>query len=426
MALPSRPNVRVGLPSNPAPRSRSRSAVRQRNPEVNPPRPGSRVSDSAPSPTFIATTSSAPSPIHQVRHPRSLGDLRSSSVRSRSAEGQRGFRSTTPPPPLPISSRPLPQPPVQNAEEIPPSSWKWRDDISRSNVPPEYYTPRKRSDVSVTSWSSSSSGSSMGDSFRSGYASSRTSFGEGSMDTVKGGDQGDVSPVAEKPNKVADGFGTSLWTRVTSAAGNLKVSMSKVLANGLATSESGEATPFGQESSLSRAMKAYHIEKARDASDLPDWLFEGRDREVISRLRNASTSAPQAVSVAKDEHQATTSPVAYHRRGVSDAVQEDPDGSTPAWRPTHSRSSSYTSVHSTHHSRDKMNRLKELRIAKRNAKVRFADDDEVPREPVSAVENNVQPQARHSPPPRRPITPVGDRGRQARVGLPSGVRPQRV
>lgn len=73
-----------------------------------------------------------------------------------------------------------------------------------------------------------------------------------------------------------------------------------------------------------------------------------------------------------------------------------------------------------------MNRLKELRIAKRNAKVRFADDDEVPREPVSAVENNVQPQARHSPPPRRPITPVGDRGRQARVGLPSGVRPQRV
>jgi hypothetical protein len=35
-------------------------------------------------------------------------------------------------------------------------------------------------------------------------------------------------------------------------------------------------TPPGQESRLTRAMKAYHLEKAKDASDLPPWLFPER------------------------------------------------------------------------------------------------------------------------------------------------------
>jgi hypothetical protein len=37
-------------------------------------------------------------------------------------------------------------------------------------------------------------------------------------------------------------------------------------------------TPPGQESRLTRAMKAYHLEKARDPTDLPTWLFDEHER----------------------------------------------------------------------------------------------------------------------------------------------------
>jgi hypothetical protein len=40
-------------------------------------------------------------------------------------------------------------------------------------------------------------------------------------------------------------------------------------------------TPPGEESRLTRAMKAYHIEKARDPSDLPPWLFEEHERRPL-------------------------------------------------------------------------------------------------------------------------------------------------
>ena len=47
-----------------------------------------------------------------------------------------------------------------------------------------------------------------------------------------------------------------------------------------------QATPFGQESRLTKAMKSYHLSKARNHSDLPDWLFtdtERRRKPVLSR-----------------------------------------------------------------------------------------------------------------------------------------------
>lgn len=44
-------------------------------------------------------------------------------------------------------------------------------------------------------------------------------------------------------------------------------------------------TPPGRESRLTRAMKAYHLEKARDPSDLPEWLFEEHERRPVGRLR---------------------------------------------------------------------------------------------------------------------------------------------
>jgi hypothetical protein len=47
-------------------------------------------------------------------------------------------------------------------------------------------------------------------------------------------------------------------------------------------------TPPGEESRLTRAMKAYYIEKARDLSDLPEWLFEEYERRPVGRSRFAS------------------------------------------------------------------------------------------------------------------------------------------
>jgi len=62
-----------------------------------------------------------------------------------------------------------------------------------------------------------------------------------------------------------------------SAASSLTVNVGKAWASNVSTF-SGEETPPGQESRLTRAMKAYHIEKARDPSDLPAWLFDEKER----------------------------------------------------------------------------------------------------------------------------------------------------
>jgi len=42
-------------------------------------------------------------------------------------------------------------------------------------------------------------------------------------------------------------------------------------------------TPPGEESRLTRTLKAYHIEKARDPTDLPPWLFEEHERRPLGR-----------------------------------------------------------------------------------------------------------------------------------------------
>jgi hypothetical protein len=106
------------------------------------------------------------------------------------------------------------------------------------------------------------------------------------------------------------GYGLSLWSRVATAASTLTISVSKAWASNI-TAYSGERaflplvrkdllhilnylifhadTPPGEESRLTRALKAYHIEKARDSTDLPPWLFEEHERRPLggpgSRLR---------------------------------------------------------------------------------------------------------------------------------------------
>lgn len=73
------------------------------------------------------------------------------------------------------------------------------------------------------------------------------------------------------------GDGYAVWSRVATAASELTVNVSKAWATNIAT-YTGEETPPGQESRLTRAMKAYHLEKARSPQDLPTWLFDEKER----------------------------------------------------------------------------------------------------------------------------------------------------
>ena len=140
-------------------------------------------------------------------------------------------------------------------------------------------------------------------------------------------------------------------------------------------------------------MKAYHVDKANgDAKELPDWLFEGRDRAVIDRLRgNSIDQGPPAPPFTRTDtaspvpRSATSSPAPERGRsrapvaGLRDRPMTRLDGSVSA-----SARDSLASVHATVPSRDNMNRLKELRLAKRNARVRFeGDEDEADSPPPS-------------------------------------------
>lgn len=117
---------------------------------------------------------------------------------------------------------------------------------------------------------------------------------------------------------VVIGDGYAVWSRVAAVASTLTVSVSKAWATNIITfagegifgcsfscllfpSTKGDAdTPLGQESRLTRAMKAYHLEKARDPTDLPPWLFEEHERRSLvseprstSRRREGERAAPK-------------------------------------------------------------------------------------------------------------------------------------
>jgi len=328
-----------------------------------------------------------PPPVSQMRLARSMTDIRSGAPRSRSLDRSRVARPVETPPPLPVA----------------PSAWQARETEEPQKSAEgsfaslkRYVTQRKRTDGSITSWGSSSSESSTsGNSLRSyaSYASSQTSLADDDMKSTSPTGQPTVSGSAPgSPERSPGSLGSSLWTRVATAAEHLKVNVSKAISTTVAT-ENGEATPDGQESSLAKAMKAYHVDKANgDAKELPNWLFEGRDREIINRLRGPSLdqqqpavpSAPRANVVSPAPRSITASPAPERGRSRAPGIGMR-EGSLPRRNDSTTRSlrESVASIHATVPSRDNMNRLKDLRLAKRNARVRFEghDEGEVP-EPV--------------------------------------------
>lgn len=268
-------------------------------------------------------------------------------------------------------------------------------------------------------------------------ASSRTSMDEGDM-------------LDEKDKHTPAGHGSSLWSSITGAASNLTISVSKALSANVAA-YSGEVTPVGGESRLTRAMKAYHIEKARDPADLPEWLFDERERGV----RGHQTS-PKPRS---QEQEAPPSEPASLSRSMTTARREEmPMPPRIARGPTLAdRRANENNAGSEEHVTKSMARLRALRDAKRNAKVRFGGEDEEDSQPAPppaperpersaarpqpaySASAPILPSARYAPvsreAPERPRgmpaplgagAPLGGRGRQPRLGLPSGVRPVRA
>ncbi|KAF8478452.1 hypothetical protein DFH94DRAFT_56853 [Russula ochroleuca] len=129
---------------------------------------------------------------------------------------------------------------------------------------------------------------------------------------------GETDDGNELPNQ--PGYGLSLWSRVATAASTLTISVSKAWTSNIAM-YSGEHTPPGEESRLTRALKAYHIEKARDPTDLPPWLFEEHERRPLGgpgtrrRYREGS-------EYDHDSHRATAPPRSGGRslRDIYDAA----------------------------------------------------------------------------------------------------------
>ncbi|KAK0450821.1 hypothetical protein EV421DRAFT_1731882 [Armillaria borealis] len=165
--------------------------------------------------------------------------------------------------------------------------------------------------------------------------------------------QSDATQLSYNPPQATStdtGDGATVWSRVATAASTLTVSVSKAWATNV-TTMAGEETPPGQESRLTRAMKAYHIEKARDPSDLPAWLFDEHERTPLSRY---------------DRHEVAENPITElpRPRGLRDIY--DTAAVTPPTpsRTERTRKPNYTDDVLPSKATD---RLKALRDAKRSA-----------------------------------------------------------
>ncbi|EMD38533.1 hypothetical protein CERSUDRAFT_113713 [Gelatoporia subvermispora B] len=445
MSLPARPSARIGLPASPAPRARSLVDPGDGAPSDYPLRPSSAASVRAPNSSFQAPP---------LRHQRSLSNL-SGHSRSRSVSRGPGARwdPRYPDPVPPVPPMPMRPAELRRGHSRGPSRehtfLQW-DPYSPAS-PPGALSPTP----SDSSRSSISSGSSSGWSNfsleeRMSYASSTTSLeedadqkivlGRHSFEKPRAAPAPPTTTSASAASAVA-GVGSTLWTRVTSAAGSLTINVGKAWTANIAA-YAGEETPLGQESRLTRALKEYHIAKARDLSELPEWLFDERERRAgrpkFADRSNEKPIAPEEIPRAPSRAATPSRPATpAGTRGLPGERKAPPpvrplrpdelpapvpvrpprpeEITAPVARPASRARADYAPPPA-------LDRLKSTRLAKRGARVRFADDvggaDE---EPVRA------PPARPVTPARArtlpPIRPVGEAGR-ARMGLPTSVKLQ--
>ncbi|EIN07399.1 hypothetical protein PUNSTDRAFT_53731 [Punctularia strigosozonata HHB-11173 SS5] len=374
--------------------------------------------------------------MRSVRPQRSLASLPSSSSAT---------RERSRPPPLPTSPR----------------LGRSSDYDGRPRSGDRSYRPSL--DSSSSAGSGSSAGSSFLDRMRSSNSTPRTSMDEEDY-APKASSARRRQPLAERrqnrsrrqyedddpDSRVQDddaehtetGATSSFWSYFSSAAGSLTVNVSKAWAANIAYA-AGEETPPGQESRLTKAMKAYHLEKARDPSDLPEWLFDESERFPGRRSRREPVERERRYAAAAEE--TPEPPRGRGFRDIYDAAAGSSSRPAPRARstargydaapsrpreysPAPSRSSDAYAEETGGAGSKASNRLKAMRDAKRQAAARNAgsplatrdDDDMVSvRSGRSGMDDvgGASAASGRSVPAARP-----------RVGLPSGpgMRPRRV
>lgn len=75
-------------------------------------------------------------------------------------------------------------------------------------------------------------------------------------------------------------------------------------------------TPPGHESRISKALRAYHLGKARDPSELPSWLFDDAERRAPSRMQPTS----RFESSFQEDREVNTAPPRKGLRDIYDST----------------------------------------------------------------------------------------------------------
>jgi hypothetical protein len=76
----------------------------------------------------------------------------------------------------------------------------------------------------------------------------------------------------------------------------------------------------GEESRLTRAMKAYHLQKARDPTDLPPWLFDEHERRPLGLSTTSGRYREDPGYGGHESSEAFVTPRPRGLRGVYDTV----------------------------------------------------------------------------------------------------------
>lgn len=138
-------------------------------------------------------------------------------------------------------------------------------------------------------------------------------------------------------------------------------------------------TPPGQESRLTRAMKAYHLAKARDTTDLPPWLFEEHERRPLGRSSTRTWRLEASEPGIYEPHDDAAPPRGRGLRDIYDAAATP----TPRRERREMSRGRQDDVDAGYSSKAN-DRLKALRDAKRNAIQRNATISNVPNDKWSS------------------------------------------
>ncbi|KAL5533302.1 hypothetical protein ACEPAF_5078 [Sanghuangporus sanghuang] len=336
------------LPSNPR-AGRSRSITRQ--PTTSQPRSASRPSERY---SVVSEDRGVRGRVYdggnarQVRSQRSMGNVRL----SRNKE----------------AALPLPPPPTLPKVDM--------TSLTMRSSPSTYSRPPPSGDSDSSSSSMSSSGSSFLDRMRHRGAPSSSSQSSFELDLDASKETADQAFAA---NDLVS-YGYSIWNRVATAASTWTGNGSNtgnILISGVA--------PSSGDSEITRALKAYHISKARDQSDLPDWLFDEHERGVGNRTQHSARYEERS------EYDDTGAVMRTRGRGfrdIYDGVAASPASETRGarGRVDESRSSAFASGGSDRPTTRATDRLKAIRDAKRQAaRTERSSDTAVPRG-VNSVE----------------------------------------